>query len=406
VPRDYDCLIVGAGMAGASLALALGGIGLRVAVLDSRQPSPAQRGAADPRGLVLAPASQRILEAVAVWGRLASRIVPIERIHVSDRGRFGFTHLTCDDVGMPALGYVCPADHLMASLEDALETAPGCDVFWSAVIGTVETGAEHLLLKVRVDDAEHSLTGRVLVGADGINSMVRRQANIDVDVRDYEQTAVVANLTVAKAVPATAFERFTRDGPIALLPLNDGRWASVSVLPTREIERVSATSDEEYLHDLAVRFGDRLGAFSDLGERYSFPLKLSRARALVADRCALVGGAANSVHPNAAQGLNLGLRDVAVLAECIAGSANANGDIGAPSCLARYAHARRQDQDRVAVFTDVLARGFTSRLAPIPFTRNAAMLAIDLIPALKRRLMLNAMGLAGPLPRLVREGRL
>jgi 2-octaprenyl-6-methoxyphenol hydroxylase len=290
-------------------------------------------------------------------------------------------------------------------MEGALQAAPACDLFWAATIEGIETGPGRVALHFRLEEIARSVSGAVLIGADGINSAVRRYAHIDADTRDYGQTAVVSNLAAAGRCPATAFERFTRDGPIAFLPLSDSRWASVRVFPTGEIERVLNLSDDEYLRDLAVRFGHRLGVFSELGKRHVHPLALSRARSLTADRCALVGGAANSIHPNAAQGLNLGLRDVATLAECIADAKHASDDIGGRSCLERYAEGRVRDHARVVAFTDLLAQGFASNLASISFTRNAAMLAIDLIPALKRRLIRSAMGLTGPQPRLVREGR-
>ena len=393
-------------MVGAALGLALTGIGLRVAVLDRRKPNHAGQSSGDPRGLVLAPASRRILEALGLWGAIGRDACAIEHIHVSDRGRFGFTHLDCGDVGMDALGYVCRADRLTSSMDSALETASGCDLYWATRVERTVTSADRVTLSLLSGDVEHELCAPLLVGADGVNSIVRQSANIDARTRDYRQTAVVANLAVSNPWPATAFERFTKEGPVALLPLNNDRWASVRVVPTARIDQILSLSDEQYLSDLTVQFSNRLGSFSDLGVRHTHRLGLSQARSVVAERRALVGAAANSIHPNAAQGLNLGLRDIAVLAECIADASRAAADIGARCCLQRYADGRTGDHGRVVVFTDVLAQAFATNLIPITLMRNAAMIAVDLVPALKRRFILSAMGLAGPQPRLVRGHKL
>jgi 2-octaprenyl-6-methoxyphenol hydroxylase len=400
VRSDYDCVVVGAGPVGAAQALALKRLDLNVAVIDTRAPLRKAPGD-DARGLALAPSSRRVFEELGLWAVLAERVMPIRHIHVSDQGRFGFTRLSAADVDLEALGYVCPADHLLQTLERAL--VDRCEVRWGTEVDGIETGSE--LARVRVKDAVGmaEISARLLIGADGVRSRVRQAIDVTTHSRDYRQSAVVANLSLEHPCHETAFERFTPAGPLALLPVATDRHVAVRCCATAGVEEMLDLTDARYLAELEAGFGHRFGAFSDLGHRTAHPLTLTWSDRVVDHRVALVGAAANCIHPNAAQGLNLGLRDVAGLAACVRRTLSTHGDIGAEACLSDFAGGRRADHRAVIRFTDGLAQVFSTRLPPLGVLRDAAMLAIDMTPPAKRWLIRRAAGLFAESPGWARQ---
>lgn len=401
VPRaGFDCIICGAGLVGTAAAIALGRLGLMVAVIDPRPlgvtsatAEPARR---DERGLALAPSSQRILAELGLWSGLAAQVIPLHHIHVSDAGHFGFTRFHHTDVGLDALGYVCPAERLIASLEQALQAATTCKVFRDTQVSAIRSEAERMIVTVSGASETLELETGLLIGADGVRSPVREHCGIGTQTRDYEQTAIIANVTVSNPVANTAYERFTADGPVAVLPVSGVRHVVVRTARTAVAPALLALPDTAYLADLQARFGQRLGRFSALGTRTAHALLLARAEAITAPRCVLIGNAANSLHPNAAQGLNLGLRDVAFLTARIAAARRRALAIGADTVLKDYRAGREQDHRRVVAFTDSLAQVFASQLMPLVQLRSVGMLALDLIPPLKRQVMKRLMGLAEP----------
>ena len=392
MPPELDVLIAGAGFSGTALALALCREGVTVGLLDARGPLP-PGGSTDARGLVMVPSSRRLLAHLGVWRDLAPYAAPIRHVHVSDRGHFGFTRFAADELGVPELGHVCPADRLATALESALLTT-AATLHWSTRVLALRPDEDGVSVDVAGPAGETTLRAKLLVGADGANSPVREYSGIATTRRDYGQTAIVANLDVSRPAAATAFERFTPDGPVAILPLADRRVVTVCTVKTEDADTVRALDDTAYLDYLQERFGNRLGRFSKLGVRGAFPLELVRAERVVAPRTVLAGNAANAIHPNGAQGLNLGLRDVAVLAETIADAHAAGADPGAPALLEAYAQRRRAQQRAVVLFSDSLARVFKSDFAPLVGGRNAFMLALDLLPGVKRTLGRRLMGLS------------
>ena len=392
MPPEIDCLIAGAGFAGSALALALAQRGLSVGLVEARGPLPAT-GGTDVRGLVLVPSSKRLLADLDLWRELAPHAAPIRHVHVSDRGRFGFTRFSHEALGVPELGHVCPADRLAAALDAALLAAPIVR-HWSSCVTAVRPGETGIEVDIAGAEGAVTLRARLLVGADGARSRVRVCCGIPAARHDYGQRAIVANLDVARPAPAIAFERFTPDGPLAILPLVDRRVVTVCTVPDAEAEGVLALTDAAYLDYVHARFGDRLGRFSNLGRRSAFPLELVRAATLVAPRTVLVGNAANAIHPNGAQGLNLGLRDVATLAAMLAAARAAGADPGGAALLAAYAARRRPQQRRVVCFSDALARVFRSDFPPLVHGRDAVMLALDLLPGVKKHLGRRLMGIA------------
>ncbi|MDA0823119.1 MAG: FAD-dependent monooxygenase [Proteobacteria bacterium] len=386
---DYDCVVIGAGLVGAAQALALRRLGLSVAVVESRRPFIAGT-LGDTRGLALAPSSRNLFETLKLWPTLNTRVTRIRHIHVSDQGRFGATRLSADDVGIEALGYVCPADHLLATLESAL--IADAKVYWETSLENVSTSGTAAKVSLRHALGDTEILTRLLIGADGPHSKLRNLVGITSRNRDYRQSAIVANLDVQYPELETAFERFTRSGPLALLPLDQGRHVAVRCCANSEVESWLAIGDEEFLAELEIGFGHRFGSFSHLSQRSAHDLSLNWASEIVADRIALVGAAANSIHPNGAQGLNLGLRDVSGLANAIEQALERNADIGGSECLRAFSDRRRSDQRAVVRFTDSIAQLFATSLPPIGILRNLAMFALEVTPAAKRCLIRRATG--------------
>lgn len=394
--REVDCVIVGAGLAGATLAVGLAECGLSVVTVDARSRT-AEAPGRDVRGLALAPATQYLLARLGLWDALVPYVTPLREIVVSDRGQFGSATLSCTTLGVPALGWVCPADRLLARLDGALTNLANVTPCWHATVTDLAPRTGRIDLRVVHADADDGerLSTRLLVAADGLHSAVRAHFGIGVASRDYGQSAIVCNADVERPQPGTAFERFTREGPLAVLPLGGRRVVIVRVARRADVANLMHLADDAFLADVRVCFGARLGRFSAASERRAHALTLNRAQSLVAPRTVLVGNAANTIHPNGAQGLNLALRDVATLLDLVA-TAVANGDeIGSQALLDAYARRRRPDHERTVRFSDGLARVFGLDFAPVNALRGTALLACDLVPPLKRALMRRLMGLSG-----------
>lgn len=401
---DYDVVIAGGGMIGTSLALALSPLGLRVAVVEAIARGAAQQPSFDDRSTALSRSTQRMFEAMQLWDDIRAASTPIRHIHVSDKGRFGFSHIDAEEQQVEALGYVVINRVLGEVLQQALSGDESIDVICPGRISAIDAGNERALATVKLDDgAEASLACRLLVAADGSNSSVRDMLGIAATQTQYEQRAVIGNLLTEKPLQNTAYERFTDAGPLALLPAADERAAFIWTVAEHDATRVLGLDDDEFLAELQETFGNRLGTFSRMGKRASYPLMLSKAQCLTATRSVLIGNSAHGLHPVAAQGFNLGMRDVAALCDCIADScANGEQDIGSQVLLDRYAEWRKADQGKLVRFTDGLVRLFTSRRPPLRLLRNAGMLGFDFVPGVRSEFARHTMGLAGRLPRLSR----
>ncbi|ANO51965.1 2-octaprenyl-6-methoxyphenyl hydroxylase [Woeseia oceani] len=400
---EYDIVIAGGGMIGISLALALAPLGQRIAVVEAIERSAPLQPSFDDRSTALSRSSQRTFEALGLWPAIRAASTAIRHIHVSDRGRFGFSHIDAAEQNVEALGYVVINRVLGTVLNDALLAADNVDVICPARISRVQTTERSVTVSADSNDDVRQLQCRLLVAADGANSGVREMLGIGAQHVDYGQHAVIGNLQPGQPHNNIAYERFTNDGPIAILPTADDRVTFVWTLQPERADNVLSLSDEEFTEQLQQAFGFRLGRFSKMGKRARYPLSLSKANSLVVGRGVLVGNAAHGLHPVAAQGFNLGLRDVASLADCIADAlADGAGDPGDATVLERYAEWRRADQKKLVHFTDGLVRLFGSRRRSLRLLRDVGMLGFDLVPGVRRLFARHTMGLAGELPRLSR----
>lgn len=384
---------MGAGLVGSAAALALAGTGHAVQVIE--QGTLADDDGPEARALVLAPSSVALLDDLGLWSRLQGSSTPIRRVVVHERGAFGNVRLDAGEFDLEALGWACPARHLLAELHRALVARDGIEISWStrfeSLAGQTEDAAA---LEVLSEGTRTRVDGALVIAADGSDSPIRGAAGIPVRETDYGQEAIVATATVARPAPDTAYELFTADGPLALIPCGGDRVVSVQCLAGARALVAATLDDADYCEMLTRRSGGRLGAFSHSGPRRSYPLRALHAEHLNHGRVVLVGNAANSVHPNGAQGLNLGLRDVAALRRLARGAV----DPGAPAIIEAFVQSRHQDHLGIGRFTDRLARTFSSPYAPVRHARRLGLAALAHSPGLKRDLVARLSGLAVPLP--------
>jgi 2-octaprenyl-6-methoxyphenol hydroxylase len=405
VSDSFDIAIVGGGMVGASLAVALKGLDARVALIEAVPHGAATQPSFDERTTALSNGSRRILETLGVWPDVAAMATPIAKIHVSDRGHFGFARIDAAEQGLNALGYVVPNRLLGSALWSQLRNRSDVRVYCPAQVSRVVGDQDSVELEVPASGGDKCvIKTRLVVAADGIESAVREAFGVAADVRDYEQTAVITTVLPRKFHEYVAYERFTESGPLALLPLTDGRCTLVLTLNRALAEAAMGWSDEEFLTELQHRFGFRLGRFLRVGRRFAYPLTLTRARRTSAGRCVIIGNAAQGLHPVAGMGFNLGLRDVASLAELVAERCGepASRDLGNAALLSAYDAWRAADRREIIGFTDGLVRLFSNPLGAVQRLRNLGLLAFDLMPPAKTALSSLSTGAAGRVPKLAR----
>jgi 2-octaprenyl-6-methoxyphenol hydroxylase len=404
--ETFDVAIVGGGMVGASLAVALDGLGVRVALIEAIPHDSLAQPSFDERTTALSNGSRRILETLGVWDPVAASATPIRRIHVSDQGHFGFARIDAAEQGLEAMGFVVPNRALGAALWARIERAANVRVYCPAQVRRVTATDDRVDLDVAEerpgagDADETTIRASLVVAADGVHSAVRNAFGVDAEVRDYDQTAVITTVLPQKFHDHVAYERFTGSGPLALLPLADGRCTLVLTLKPAMAQAALEWSDAEFLAEVQRRFGFRLGRFLAVGRRVPYPLSLSRSQRTSAGRCVIVGNAAQGLHPVAGMGFNLGLRDVASLAEVIADHRHA--DPGNSRMLADYDAWRAADRGGIIGFTDGLVRMFSNPLGAVQRLRNLGLLAFDILPPAKNALSRLSTGAGGRVPKLAR----
>jgi 2-octaprenyl-6-methoxyphenol hydroxylase len=400
----YDVAIVGGGLVGGSLACALRGSGLDVAVLEASPAAAPAHPSYDERVIALALGSRRIFDGIGLWGAIAADAEPIRHIHVSDRGHFGVTRLDADDEGVEALGYVAPARSIGQAIERCVAkvdpAGDRCDLLRPARVLGLRRNRDAWRLEVAIDGASRLIDARLLVAADGGDSMVRRRLGLGVHERPYGYSAVISTLMSERPQRGTAFERFTDTGPLAMLPMTGGRYSVVWTARTDDSARILRLDDQAFIDAVQQRFGQRLGALRQPGRRIAYPLRLVLAKRIADRRVVLLGNAAHTLHPVAGQGFNLGLRDVAEIAELLYEAARTGRDAGGSAVVDGYRRRRRADQLASAMLTDTLARLFVNPWGPVRFARNLGLIGLELCPPARHRLARQFMGAAGRQTRL------
>ena len=406
--EDLDLLIVGGGLSGLALALAVERSGLKTVVVDRAVPRDVLGAGFDGRTCAFSDASVRILEALEVWPHMAAAAAPINDIRVSDGHSLLFLHYDHRELGARPFGYV--VENLVArrALYRQLEKCRHATLVAPASVDSLQFSEDGVV--ARLEDGR-CLRAALAVAADGRRSQIRQSAGIRVAESAYHQTSIVCTIAHEHPHRGVAFERFYPAGPFAVLPMVDdapgtASWPHRSSIVWSEgselAPRLLALDDAEFTAELRRRLGDTLGNLEVAGGRWSYPLGLMRAESLVGPRLALVGDAAHSVHPIAGQGLNLGLRDVAALAEVIVEASNLGLDIGSREILERYARWRRFDVMTLIAVTDGLTRLFSNDIPPLRLARGLGLGAVNGVPPLKRFFMRYAMGAVGDLPQLMR----
>lgn len=401
---DSDILIIGGGLNGPALAIALAQAGLRVAVIDALPAERRRDPGFDGRAYALALASRRLLASIGVWDAVASDAQPMNEIKVTD-GRAGegpspwMMHFDHAEIEEGPMGFMVEDRHLRRAFLDAMEA----DGRITHLPGETVVAQEADAAAVRVTLASgRVLTGRLLVGCDGRQSGTAARAGIGRTGWDYGQTAVVCAVSHEKPHGGIAHQFFMPGGPLAILPLTGNRCAIVWSERAGRAAEVMALDDAGFLAALRPAFGSFLGPIALVGRRYSYPLGLTLAQAFVAPRVALVGDAAHGVHPIAGQGLNAGLRDVAALAEVLAEARQRGEDMGAMPVLERYQRWRRFDTATLALATDTFNRLFSNDNPLLRAARDIGMGIVNASPALRRGFIREAAGLTGDLPRSMR----
>ena len=394
--QDYDLIIVGGGMVGASLACALKNSPLSIAIIEAFPFKSDQQPSYDDRCIALSYGSQRIFEAMGLWPQLTPHATAIRDIHVSNRGHFGITRLSAQQEKVPALGQVIPARSMGQVLEKALSQQQNIELICPAKVQNLQQHENHVTLNLSND---HTVTAKLIVAADGGQSTIRQLLGLGASECDYQQTAITANITAERAHQGKAFERFTDTGPIALLPMTDNRCSLVWTVKSGDEQKILKLPDTKFLAKLQQRFGFRLGKLLRVGERQSYPLKLMQADQPVQQRIVLIGNAAHSLHPIAGQGFNLGLRDVAALADVLQDNPD---DCGNPHLLHEYKQWRETDQDYVIKATDTLVHLFSHSNPLLGFLCGAGLTLSDSLPPIKHWLAKKSMGLGRKQPKLGR----
>lgn len=383
--QTIDIAIIGGGPVGTALALALRDSGLQITVLEARKFSQTN---VDPRALALSYGSRLLLTRLGIWQNLA-HISAIKTIHVSQKNAFGRTLLEAEDLDVPDLGYVVPYAGLQASLQQQLENTP-IVLRQGAPVTQLQHNENGATITYLLDGEERQLSARLVVVADGGKLL---EAGNPPEIHDYGQSALIAHVTCSQPRPGFAFERFTAQGPLALLPYQNG-YELVWTVPHDELEALLLRDDATLLAQLHLHFGDRVGEFLSVGTRSSFPLRLKRAPATTLPHIVLIGNAAQTLHPVAGQGFNLGLRDAWELAREILRSPP--DALGSAALLANYRDSRQADRNAGIRFTDSLVRLFSNNLPILGASRAASLSLLDCLPGMKkfvaRRMMFGTNG--------------
>ena len=381
----YNIVIVGGGVIGAACARALATLPLRIAMVEAVEKSVViDANDYDARSIGLTRASQQLLQSLGLWQALSAHATPLQHIHVSDQGHFGAVRLHAADHDLETFGYVVGMCYLQQALQQALQQQENLQLFCPASVQALqqqETG-----VTVTLHDGRQLHTSLV-IAADGQRSSIRQLLDIAATEWNYQQQAVIANISFSERNRATAYERFTATGPLAILPQRGNRCGLVWTIKQQQVDAVKALSDTDFIAAVQDKFGYRLGCITQLGQRQMYPLSMVKAQQSIAARTVFIGNAAQSLHPVAAQTMNVGLQDMATLVNLLHDALAQGQDIGAAALLQDYQRRRKREQKRMIAFTDGLVRLFSNRFTPLVVLRNLGLLGMDLLPPLKQQLV-------------------
>ena len=399
VGETYELVVVGGGLVGLSLGIACAQAGLDTLVVDREDPSVMLAESFDGRASAIAYGSQQVLSALGIWAKLASKAEPILEIRVADDNAPLFLHYDHHEVGDHPLGWIVENGVLRGALLARVRELPHLTHAAPRTVTGVERSAAGALVRL-ADDG--TVRAQLVAAADGKASPLRKAAGIRVVEWSYPQTGIVTTVRHERPHRGVAVEHFLPAGPFAILPLTGDRSSIVWTERAELAPHILAMDAADFADELRRRFGDFLGAVEPVGPRWSYPLAFLHAEDYAAPRLALVGEAAHVIHPIAGQGLNLGLRDVAALAEVLVDARRLGLDIGESEVLRRYERWRRLDNWMLSAVTDTLNRLFSNAVPPVKAARDLGLAAVNHVPPLKRLFMRHAMGVVGTLPRLVR----
>ncbi|EGS6499188.1 2-octaprenyl-6-methoxyphenyl hydroxylase [Vibrio parahaemolyticus] len=388
--KQYDVVIAGGAMAGATLALAIEHLSqgaLRVAVVEPFKAQSDQHPGFDSRSIALSYGTVNLLRHLELWSAIEPFSTPIEHIHVSDRSHAGMTDITKHDVGVEALGYVVELADVGRVYQELLTHSTAIDLYCPDSAKHITRTQENVTIELASGEL---LNAKLLVAADGAVSQCCQQIGLELSEHDFDQVAVIANIVTQEPHQGRAFERFTENGPVALLPMSDNRISLVWCLRPDEAQIVMELSESEFLERLQQDFGWRLGAMQKVGLRASYPLLLRHRKQNISHRFAIVGNAAQTLHPIAGQGFNLGIRDVVTLAEELVKQGE---DVGRYQGLIRFSQRREADRNETIWLTSSLVHVFSNDLLAMRIGRNTALAAMDNLSIFKQPLLRHTLGL-------------
>ncbi|MBD2346343.1 FAD-dependent hydroxylase [Anabaena subtropica] len=397
---DYDLVIVGGGIVGLTLASALKDSGLNILLIEAKVASAAvAKGQAYAVHLL----SALIYQGIGIWDKILPQIAKYRQVRLSDADYPGVVEFETTDLGTPELGYVAEHQALLEPLQEFVQNCPNVTYLCPAEVVSTDYQQDEVVIAVKIADQLNTVRSKLLVAADGSRSPIRQAAGIKTHGWKYWQSCIVAFVKPEKPHNDTAYERFWPSGPFAILPLPGNRCRIVWTAPHDEAKALCALNDEEFLQELSQRFGQQMGKLELLGDRFVFQVQLMQSDRYVLPRLALVGDAAHNCHPVGGQGLNLGIRDVAALAQVIQKAHQAGEDIGNIRVLKRYEGWRQKENLAILGFTDMLDRMFSNQFPPLVLVRRLGLWFLASVPTLKTFMLKLMIGLKGKTPELAKR---
>jgi 2-octaprenyl-6-methoxyphenol hydroxylase len=404
LPRStYDVAIVGGGLAGLTLACALKNSGLHVAVMEA---NPVSAASAKGQAYHISLLSSQIFQGMGVWELMRPHVNPIAQIHLSDADYSGVVRFDEQDLHTPELGFVAEHQAVLEALQADLRDCPNVDLLCPAELVETQAQADWMELQVCQVGERRQIRAKLLVAADGGRSPLRQQAGIQTFGWQYWQSCIVAFVQPEKPHQNIAYERFWASGPFAILPLPNNLCRIVWTAPKAEAETIAALNDAEFLSLLRQRYGDQMGELSLVGDRFVFPVRLMQSDRYTLPRLALIGDAAHCCHPVGGQGVNLGIRDAAALAEVLQTAHQQGEDLGSLSVLRRYERWRKLENWVILGFTDVLDRVFSNNFLPLVILRRLGLWSLQNVQPLKAIALRLMTGLLGRIPNVAKVGKI